>query len=103
MRCFYGFITPSGLSYPGGNNIDAKAKTEQIKDIANYIGCPVCSWLDVGYGYYGNIYIGDGTQNNPYTLTDDRMAEDWLHPNSKFGEILAKKVVCSLNNYIPVL
>ena len=97
------FITPSGLSYPGGNNIDAKLKTEQIKDVATYIGCPVCEWGDVGFGYYGNIYTGDGTQNNPYTLTDDRMAEDWLHPNSKFGEILAKKVVCILNNYIPVL
>lgn len=97
------FIAPSGLSYPGGNNIDAKEKTEQIKNAARCIGCPVCEWADVGFGYYGNIYTGDGTQSNPYVLADDNLAADWLHPNDKFGEILAKRLLCTLNEYIPVL
>lgn len=97
------FITPSGLSYTGGNNIDSVKKTFQIKNAAYYVNCPVCEWVDVGFGYYGTLYTGDGTYENPYELSEEyTMAKDWLHPNEKFGDILANKVVGELNKYIPI-
>lgn len=90
------FITPAGLSYGTGNNIQFYKKADQIRYCCNLLSIPTIDWdLEGRLNYIDNYMTGSGTELDPYVIngvTTD--TTDTLHPNEsgslKLAEVVAK-------------
>lgn len=95
-------ISPCGLSYPNGNNMDCITIDNQLTEASKYFAMPVVHWLNTGVSYYNIPVSGDGTENNPYSIADTTDTKDWLHPTSDSANKLAKEVYAELKKYFNV-
>lgn len=95
-------ISPCGLSYPNGNNMDCITIDNQLTEASKYFAMPVVHWLNTGVSYYNIPTSGDGTENNPYSIADTTDTKDWLHPTSDSASKLAKEVYAELKKYFNV-
>lgn len=95
-------ISPCGLSYPNGNNMDCITIDNQLTESSKYFAMPVVHWLNTGVSYYNIHTSGDGTENNPYSIADTTDTNDWLHPTSNSANKLAKEVYAELKKYFNV-
>lgn len=95
-------ISPCGLSYPNGNNMDCITIDNQLTEASKYFAMPVVHWLNTGVSYYNINTSGDGTENNPYSIADTTDTKDWLHPTSDSANKLAKEVYAELKKYFNV-
>lgn len=95
-------ISPCGLSYPNGNNMDCITIDNQLTEASKYFAMSVVHWLNTGVSYYNIHTSGDGTENNPYSIADTTDTKDWLHPTSDSASKLAKEVYAELKKYFNV-
>ena len=95
-------ISPCGLSYPNGNNMDCITIDNQLTEASKYFAMPVVHWLNTGVSYYNIHTSGDGTENNPYSIADTTDTKDWLHPTSDSANKLAKEVYAELKKYFNI-
>lgn len=95
-------ISPCGLSYPNGNNMNCITIDNQLTEASKYFAMSVVHWLNTGVSYYNIPTSGDGTENNPYSIADTTDTKDWLHPTSDSANKLAKEVYAELKKYFNV-
>ena len=95
-------ISPCGLSYPDGNNMDCITIDNQLTEASKYFAMPVVHWLNTGVSYYNIPTSGDGTENNPYSIADTTDTKDWLHPTSDSANKLAKEVYAELKKHFSI-
>ena len=95
-------ISPCGLSYPNGNNMDCITIDNQLTEASKYFAMPVVHWLNTGVSYYNISTSGDGTESNPYSIADTTDTKDWLHPTSDSANKLAKEVYAELKKYFNI-
>ena len=95
-------ISPCGLSYPNGNNMDCITIDNQLTEASKYFAMSVVHWLNTGVSYYNIRTSGDGTENDPYSIADTTDTKDWLHPTSDSANKLAKEVYAELKKYFNV-
>lgn len=80
------FISPSGLSYGIGNNIEYIKKTEQMRLCCEYLCQPLVEWARVGrLTYVDRTIVGDGSSENPYIAQNGgAYTGDGLHPKNGY-------------------
>lgn len=90
-------ITPSGLSYATGNNINYLEKADQIKYACSLLSLPVIDWSVNGrLTFIDTDMTGTGTEEDPYNpRSQSRYSDDSLHPNDGNGSVLLAE--CTAN------
>lgn len=96
------FVSPSGLSYGIGNNIEYIKKTEQIRLCCEFLCQPLVEWAKVGrMTYVDRIISGDGSHENPYIAQNGcEYSADGLHPKNGYPcKLLALPVASEIRKY----
>lgn len=94
-------VTPSGLSYSTGVNLDYLDVGTQMKKACGLLSLPVIDWgLNGRLTYIDNDVVGSGTLGDPYIInSSSEYSQDWLHPNDAGALLLAKEVAAVLKKY----
>ena len=96
------FVSPSGLSYGIGNNIEYIKKTEQMSLCCEFLCQPLVEWAKVGrMTYVDRIISGDGSHENPYIAQNGcEYSADGLHPKNGYPcKLLALPVASEIRKY----
>lgn len=96
------FVSPSGLSYGIGNNIEYIKKTEQMRLCCEFLCQPLVEWAKVGrMTYVDRIITGDGSHENPYIAQNGcEYSADGLHPKNGYPcKLLALPVASEIRKY----
>lgn len=96
------FISPSGLSYGIGNNIEYIKKTEQMRLCCEFLCQPLVEWAKDGrMTYVDRTITGDGSYENPYIAQNGcEYSADGLHPKNGYPcKLLALPVASEIRKY----